>query len=234
MAWIGNIIDQATSEEVRPSAPEARHDPTRQRPSRTAWRRSDTMRGMSESSRPETAPEAAFGLATPYRDVTCGELRGDDAGREVRIAGWVHRRRDHGGLIFIDLRDRYGHHAGRRQRSRGARGSRRRQPRPQRIRPRDPRHRRPPARRDRECQARHGRHRGPGTLGCDPERGGDAAVLHQRTGCAGRRSGPAAIPLPRHPPPADAATGCCSARSWCGPSATRTIEPASSKSRRRS
>jgi aspartyl-tRNA synthetase len=66
------------------------------------------MSGMSEPMRPSTSPEAAFSLATPYRDVTCGELRGGDAGREVRIAGWVHRRRDYGGLIFIDLRDRYG------------------------------------------------------------------------------------------------------------------------------
>src|ERR1035437_7541997 len=65
------------------------------------------MRGMSEPSQP-TPPEAAFSLATPYRDVTCGELGADDAGREIRIAGWVHRRRDYGGLIFIDLRDRYG------------------------------------------------------------------------------------------------------------------------------
>ena len=63
---------------------------------------------MSEPIRQTTSPEAAFSLATPYRDVTCGELRGGDAGREVRIAGWVHRRRDYGGLIFIDLRDRYG------------------------------------------------------------------------------------------------------------------------------
>jgi aspartyl-tRNA synthetase len=66
------------------------------------------MRGMSEPSRSSTSPEAAFSPATPYRDVTCGELRSDDAGREVRMAGWVHRRRDYGGLIFIDLRDRYG------------------------------------------------------------------------------------------------------------------------------
>jgi aspartyl-tRNA synthetase len=65
------------------------------------------MRGMSEPSQP-TPPEAAFSLATPYRDVTCGELGATDAGREIRIAGWVHRRRDYGGLIFIDLRDRYG------------------------------------------------------------------------------------------------------------------------------
>jgi aspartyl-tRNA synthetase len=48
------------------------------------------------------------GLATPYRSHTCGELRASDAGSEVRLAGWVHRRRDLGQLIFLDLRDRYG------------------------------------------------------------------------------------------------------------------------------
>ena len=48
--------------------------------------------------------------ATPnvFRDRWCGDLRAADAGSEVRVAGWVHRRRDHGGLIFIDLRDRSG------------------------------------------------------------------------------------------------------------------------------
>jgi aspartyl-tRNA synthetase len=48
------------------------------------------------------------GLATPYRSHTCGELRATNAGSEVRLAGWVHRRRDLGQLIFLDLRDRYG------------------------------------------------------------------------------------------------------------------------------
>ena len=43
-----------------------------------------------------------------YRSTTCGALRKADAGSQVRLSGWVHRVRDHGGLLFIDLRDHYG------------------------------------------------------------------------------------------------------------------------------
>ncbi|KFI31313.1 aspartate--tRNA ligase [Haematobacter massiliensis] len=43
-----------------------------------------------------------------YRSHTCGQLTRADAGAEVRLSGWVHRVRDHGGVLFIDLRDHYG------------------------------------------------------------------------------------------------------------------------------
>jgi aspartyl-tRNA synthetase len=43
-----------------------------------------------------------------YRTHTCGALRLADAGKTVRLSGWIHRKRDHGGLLFIDLRDHYG------------------------------------------------------------------------------------------------------------------------------
>ncbi|MBN9431704.1 MAG: aspartate--tRNA ligase [Bosea sp.] len=43
-----------------------------------------------------------------YRTHTCGQLRETDAGATVRLSGWVHRVRDHGGVLFIDLRDHYG------------------------------------------------------------------------------------------------------------------------------
>src|SRR5438034_8249206 len=54
------------------------------------------------------APSAGPVLMHAYRTHTCGALRLGDAGRTARLSGWAHRKRDHGQLLFIDLRDHYG------------------------------------------------------------------------------------------------------------------------------
>ena len=40
-----------------------------------------------------------------YRTHTCAQLTANDAGSDVRLSGWVHNKRDHGGVLFVDLRD---------------------------------------------------------------------------------------------------------------------------------
>jgi aspartyl-tRNA synthetase len=47
-------------------------------------------------------------LSTRLRTHVCGRIDATLAGQEVTLCGWVHRSRDHGGMVFVDLRDRYG------------------------------------------------------------------------------------------------------------------------------
>ena len=47
-------------------------------------------------------------MTHPYRSHTCGALTAAETGQSVRLSGWVHRKRDHGGVLFVDLRDHYG------------------------------------------------------------------------------------------------------------------------------
>jgi aspartyl-tRNA synthetase len=67
---------------------------------------------MRFSARPEQRTDGLPAMAETkmhrYRSHTCGALRKADIGRPARLSGWVHRVRDHGGLLFIDLRDHYG------------------------------------------------------------------------------------------------------------------------------
>jgi aspartyl-tRNA synthetase len=56
---------------------------------------------MTGASHPSLKPNE-------FRDTWCGQVLGDRVDSDARVAGWVHRRRDHGGLVFIDLRDRTG------------------------------------------------------------------------------------------------------------------------------
>jgi aspartyl-tRNA synthetase len=63
---------------------------------------------FSAASATPDAPPAHWNRMHRYRTHTCGALRESDIGQTVRLSGWCHRIRDHGGVLFIDLRDHYG------------------------------------------------------------------------------------------------------------------------------
>jgi aspartyl-tRNA synthetase len=66
-------------------------------------------KGFPPLSAAANFPHIAIGRDMhPYRTHNCGQLRASDVGEKVRISGWIHRKRDHGGVLFVDLRDHYG------------------------------------------------------------------------------------------------------------------------------
>ena len=73
-----------------------------------AARLAHAVEALSAGGAPRPDAEIPALRPNEYRDAWCGQVLADLVGSEPRLAGWVHRRRDHGGLVFIDLRDRTG------------------------------------------------------------------------------------------------------------------------------
>src|ERR1700722_566450 len=74
---------------------------------RRPWSRLTNRRSRCGCAPPFPATLAELNMHR-YRTHTCGALREGDIGIEARLSGWCHRIRDHGGVLFIDLRDHYG------------------------------------------------------------------------------------------------------------------------------
>src|SRR6266478_3211880 len=70
--------------------------------SRSSYER--RLDGAHQGAEAPAWPAPGAGMSG-WRDTTCGALRADDAGKRVTVAGWADTRRDHGGLVFVDLRD---------------------------------------------------------------------------------------------------------------------------------
>ena len=170
--------------------------------------RLDTIPGPCPPRPRQRARTTAANLREPVPHPHVRRAAASDAGREARLSGWVNRRRDQGGLIFLDLRDRHGvtqvvidrtdapeaHEVASRIRSEfvvTVDG-----------------HGREADRRDGEQAPRDRRDRAPGDRACDPQRVEDAAVLRQRPRGPDRRVAAAQVPLPRPAARARSRAGC--------------------------
>jgi len=88
---------------------QAKAKPATAKGSKSAKQAKPGNKSASEKAKRTHIPDLRDGVAPhTYRTHTCGELCKADVGAQARLSGWVHRVRDHGGLLFIDLRDHYG------------------------------------------------------------------------------------------------------------------------------
>src|SRR5437764_6524626 len=103
-------VAEGTAQARRPHRRAVRGDRRRQRQRQPEGHELRPAAGAGRGRRSPGGPEVVRLPPRPnsYRDVWCGQLTADRADTTARVAGWVHRRRDHGGLIFVDLRDRSG------------------------------------------------------------------------------------------------------------------------------
>src|SRR5262245_33689156 len=80
----------------------------RKRPIPLTWQHNPCLLPPLARPKRRGIPGKSLQMSSVYRTHTCGQLRPEHVGEQARLSGWVQRKRDHGNLLFIDLRDHYG------------------------------------------------------------------------------------------------------------------------------